>query len=66
MNADPCLVVDRVSETATTPAVRVRGLEYSYPDGKDALRGVDLAVVPVNRSHWLAPTGRGRARYYCT
>ncbi len=25
-------------------AVRVRGLEYRYPDGKEALRGVDLTI----------------------
>ena len=37
--------------TATNPpvpaaAVRVSGLQYHYPDGRHALRGVDLAIRP--------------------
>ena len=28
----------------SVPAIRVSGLEYRYPDGKEALRGVELTV----------------------
>ena len=31
---------------ASAPAVRVSGLSYRYPDGRLALRGVDLTIVP--------------------
>jgi energy-coupling factor transporter ATP-binding protein EcfA2 len=43
------------------PAVRVCGLEYRYPDGKDALRGVDLIVGEGESAALVGPNGAGKS-----
>jgi energy-coupling factor transporter ATP-binding protein EcfA2 len=49
------------SSTGTHPAIRVSGLTYRYPDGKDALRGVEL-IVPSGQSVALVgPNGAGKS-----
>ena len=44
----------------TTPILDVRGLAYAYPDGHQALYGVDLHVHPGERVALLGPNGAGK------
>ncbi|WP_205474375.1 energy-coupling factor ABC transporter ATP-binding protein [Nocardioides sp. SYSU D00038] len=44
----------------STPVLDVRGLAYAYPDGHQALYGVDLHVHPGERVALLGPNGAGK------
>ena len=42
------------------PAISVSGLAFAYPDGHQALFGVDLALAPGERVALLGPNGAGK------
>ena len=46
--------------TEAGPAIDVRGLAFAYPDGRQALYGIDLRIEPGERVALLGPNGAGK------
>lgn len=51
---------------ASAASLEVAGLAYAYPDGHQALFGVDLTVGQGERVALLGPNGAGKTTSSCT
>src|SRR5580692_6661284 len=63
MTSDPPAPVSApaLAPAVTVPAVRVLSLSFRYPDGRHALRGVDLTILPGETIALVGPNGAGKS-----
>ena len=46
-----------------TAVIEARGLTYAYPDGREALSGVDLTVYGGEKVAVIGPNGAGKSTF---
>ena len=61
----PGMVLDRVAagdEADGRGTIALAHVHFRYPDGFEALKGVELGSAAARRSRWWGPTAPARAR----
>ncbi len=54
-------VIAREAAPEAACAIEIRGLCFSYPDGRKALDGIDLAIAPGEKVALVGPNGAGKS-----